>query len=310
MWALNRRASRSAARSATMEPEATKAGADQLRQDQPSEHPLMLLTALPPARDLDRFELKYWVPDQVIGQVLDYVKPHLVLDPYSVKLGVLSQHNTSLYLETPNLDSYWRHVDSSPDRFKLRVRVYGDPPSGKAFFETKRKIKSVIVKTRTAVSMQEMVGLIEGTYESLPPWLSAEDRRNLENFLYLRTALRAEPCVLVRAYRESHCSADPMEDIRVTVDREICFQPARGTDLVGDPKRWIPIDGEEQHEQRGVHAMVELKYPRIAPFWMQSLVARLEMWRVGYSKYIASVQHLLDRPYLDDLSRDAAGGSR
>ena len=36
--------------------------------------------------------------------------------------------NTSLYLETPDLAFFHAHAEHAPDRCKLRVRAYGDPP--------------------------------------------------------------------------------------------------------------------------------------------------------------------------------------
>jgi hypothetical protein len=264
-----------------------------------------------PTREVDRFELKYWVPTALCHEVLEFARPYLVLDPHNVKMGLERQFNTTLYLETADLHAYRTHVESSADRYKLRVRGYGEVPKGKAFFETKRKIKSITVKTRTAVDMADVAPLLDGTYEALPAYVTkAEERRNLENFLYLKTITDARPCLLVRAHRESYCTPDPREDVRLTFDREICFQAARGiASLHVDPKAWIPIDGELQHGERGAHTMIELKFPRLAPLWMGSLIERLDMWRVGYSKYIAAVQVLLDGSMIDAMAWDLAGES-
>jgi hypothetical protein len=260
-----------------------------------------------PTRELDRFELKYWVPTALTHEVLDYARPYLVLDPHNVAVGLDRQYNTTLYLETAGLDAYTAHVDQAADRYKLRVRAYGEVPVGQAFFETKRKIKSITVKTRAAVAMSDVTPLLEGTYDALPAGLPPDERRHLESFLYLKTMTDARPCVLVRAHRESYCTPDPREEVRLTFDRDICFQPARGAALHGDPRGWIPIDGQEQHGQHGAHTMIELKFPRLAPLWMGRLIERLDMWRVGYSKYIAAVQSLLDRSMLDAMAWDLAG---
>jgi VTC domain len=260
-----------------------------------------------PAREIDRYELKYWVPTALTSEVLDFARPYLVLDPFNVRLGLERQYNTTLYLETPRLDSYWTHIDAAADRYKLRVRAYGEVPEGLAFFETKRKMNAITVKTRTAVAMSDVAPLLDGTYDALPTRLQPDERRHLEHFLYRRTMTDARPCVLVRAHRESYCTPDPREDVRLTFDREICFQPARGASLFGDPRAWVPIDGEEQHGKHGAHTMIELKFPRLAPLWMGRLIDRLDMWRVGYSKYIAAVQSLLDKPMLDAVAWDLAG---
>jgi hypothetical protein len=40
---------------------------------------------------------------------------------------------------------------------------------------------------------------------------------------------------------------------------------------------------------------------------MGHLVSRLDMWRVGYSKYMAAIQSLLDQPMVDAIARDLSG---
>jgi hypothetical protein len=258
-------------------------------------------------REIDRYELKYWVPTALTQEVLEFARPYLVLDPHNARRGLERQHNTTLYLETARLDAYQTHVDSAADRYKLRVRAYGEVPEGLAFFETKRKLNAITVKTRAAVAMADVAPLLDGTFDDLPASLSDAERRHLGSFLYLKTVTDARPCVLVRAHREAYSAPDPREDVRLTFDRDICFQPARGATLHGDPRAWIPIDGHEQHGLYGAHTMIELKFPRLAPAWMGSLVDRLDLWRVGYSKYIAAVQSLLDRPLLDAMAWDLAG---
>lgn len=260
-----------------------------------------------PEREVDRFEFKYWVPAAMCGEVIEYALPYLVLDPFNAASGLSRQHNTTLYLETPGLDRYRTHIDSAADRYKLRVRAYGDVSDGPAFFETKRKINAITVKTRAAVPLTEVAPLLEGTYDALPPSLSPEERRHLEGFLYLKTVSDARPCVLVRAHRESYCAPDPREDVRLTLDRDVTFQRAHGPSLRGDPQGWIPIDGYDQHGRQGAHVMVELKFPRLAPAWMGHLVNRLDLWRVGYSKYVAAVRTLLDQPMIDAMAWDFAG---
>jgi hypothetical protein len=215
--------------------------------------------------------------------------------------------NTSLYLETRGLDSYRTHTDEAADRYKLRVRAYGNPPRGTTFFEVKRKINTRCVKTRTPVPLEHMKGLLEGTYRSLPANLSPADRRHLEMFLYAQEVTHARPFLLVRAARESYCAEDPLEDVRLTIDRHIGFQLAHGADFTCDPEAWTPLDGEAQHGSRGPHALVELKFPGIAPFWMKKLVERLELRRVSYSKYISAVRHVLEQNELDTSDWDASG---
>lgn len=256
-------------------------------------------------RDLDRFELKYWLPEPVAEEVTRYASPYLALDPFCAREPSKGQWNFSLYLDTPDFSCYRHHIDAAPDRFKLRVRAYGDPPVGICFFETKRKVKGVIVKTRTPMPLELAYPLLEGTYDELP-LLRAEERRNLEGFLYLQAVHQVVPSVLVRCHRQAYASVDLFEDVRMTFDREIAYQPARGHTFEYERNGWTPVNGELQHQQRGgEYVLLELKFPRIAPLWMREVVRKLEMWRVGYSKYCSAVQGMLGQPFTDALERDS-----
>lgn len=253
-------------------------------------------------RDPDRHELKYWVPEARLPELIRFLEQHLVHDPN----GVTGQINTSMYFDTPDLAFFRAHNESAPDRRKLRIRAYGDPPSGVAFFETKRKIKMVTVKTRASMPLSEVRSVLDGTYEALPE-VKPKERRHLESFLFMRTVTHAEPLVLVRANRIAFSSPDPADDIRVTFDMGITFQRARGPTFDCDPNGWIPIDGEAQHGRQGPHVLLELKFPRIAPGWMRPLTEWLGTPRISYSKYMSAVRLLLaeedtDRSLLDRCS--------
>jgi len=234
----------------------------------------------------ERFELKYWIPERLTPIVTRFGRSYLRVDPYHDANAM--QRNTSLYLDTRSLDFYDAHTESSPDRFKLRVRVYGERPSGFAFFELKRKVRSVIVKSRAGVPLASVAGLLTGDYASLPTAASAEERRHLEAFVYAMTIHRAEPAFLVACRREAYASPYEEDDVRLTVDRDIAYQRAKGPHFDARGRDWVylgapPGTGSERM------ALVELKFRGMAPVWMGDLVRRMQGERVGFSKYVASV---------------------
>lgn len=270
----------------------------------PSEPAALAAATFVAPRDPDRFELKYWVPEALTQAALEYGRPYLILDPEISKRGLQHQCSTSLYLETPDLASFRTHVDGAPDRFKLRVRAYGDPPTGMAFFEIKRKLDSRGVKTRAAVPLESVQRYLEGTYDRLPDSMKPSARRNLESFLYAQLSSQAQPFLLVRAFRESYCSADPREEVRMTFDRRICYQPARGATFDHDPDGWIPINGEEEHGQQGEHTLIEMKFAKLPPAWMKRVIQQLGLARVSFSKYCAAVRSHLDQKEQVDRAWD------
>lgn len=239
-------------------------------------------------RVFERFEFKYWVTDAVAHEVADFIRPYLVPDVYA---GRVVQRNTSLYLDNDALDFWHCHVDDAPDRFKLRVRMYGDPPEGPAFFEVKRKIKNVIVKRRVRVAHDDVKPLLDGTWTKLPS-LRADDLRTLESFLYLMAVHRASPKVAVACEREAYRAANAEEDTRLTIDRDIVYQPYGLADFDSvSKKEGLAIDTEREHTYAGHRVMLELKFRNAAPEWMRDLSSRLSLWRAGYSKYVSAVRH-------------------
>jgi hypothetical protein len=241
--------------------------------------------------DFERFELKYWVPESLARAVEEFARPYVIRDPVGGSGGV--QRNTSLYLDTPDHEFLDLHVEKAPDRFKLRVRRYGDPPSSPAFFEIKRKVKRVIAKRRALVPAEHVRALLDGSLAMLPRLPRASDRPHLEAFLYYMTVYRAAPTIYTSCVRTAYMTPDPEEDVRLTIDREIVCQSATGFDFAPDPKRWTPAVGPEWCSAHEGTAVLELKFRGTAPWWMAELTQALPLDRQGYSKYVAAVWHKL-----------------
>lgn len=262
------------------------------------------MTAAPVIRTtFERFELKYWVTSLVADRIVHFSRPYLEHDPFS-RSGKTTR-NVSLYLDSRGYHFHAVHTSGAPARIKIRVRTYGDPPQSPvrpgesggrvAFFETKRKIKSVTLKARATLPIEHVSAVLDGSIDlSL---CKPSDRPHLETFLFLSAVHRAEPKVLVASRREAFVSRVRGHDVRMTIDREIAYQPAHGRELVADPRRWIPLDGlRGRRPPYGVsRALVELKFLGAAPSWMVEMVARLDMRRESFSKYIAAIDHLRGR---------------
>jgi hypothetical protein len=246
----------------------------------------------------ERFELKYWVPESVARAVEEFAGPYVIRDPVGGSDGV--QRNTSLYLDTLDHEFLQQHVEKAPDRFKLRVRRYGDPPSSPAFFEIKRKVKRVIAKRRALVPPEHVRGLLDGSTLGLPRLPRPSDRPHLEAFLYCMMVYRAVPTIYTSCIRTAYMTPDHEEDVRLTIDREIVCQPAVGFDFAPDPKAWSPATGPEWSNPRDGTVILELKFRGTAPEWMAELTQAIPLNRDGYSKYVAAAWNKLDRDRPDE----------
>jgi hypothetical protein len=241
--------------------------------------------------EFERFELKYWIDERTATQVQRACAPHVSCDPFTRSKEL--QRNVSLYLDTPLLRFYEAHVGAAEDRFKLRVRSYGDPASPVSFLEVKRKRKTVTLKTRAGVATDDVSRALGGRADVR--LRAPSDRRNLDMFLFLAARFRVEPKVVTGCYREAFASRNRWEDARVTFDREVSYQPARGARLDLPRDRWIPL-GPTPHTYFGARmVMLELKFRGAPPWWMTELVTNLGLKRTAFSKYTSAIEHLRRR---------------
>jgi len=237
--------------------------------------------------------MKYWIPERLTPTITQFGHAYLRVDPFHDEHAM--ERNTSLYLDTANLDFYTSHVESAPDRAKLRIRVYGETPSansrpsGMAFFEFKRKVRSVIVKRRAGVPVDVVGAIVLGDYQSIPAKMRDADRRNLEAFLYYMTIYQARPAFYVTCVREAYASLHEETDVRMTVDRDVAYQVAPRPDFACNPREWVYLGAPPESGAERM-ALVELKFRGLAPSWMRELVDLLKMERVGFSKYVTSVR--------------------
>jgi hypothetical protein len=228
-----------------------------------------------------RTELKYCVPARIADRVLDIACGYLPPDPFA--LGP-RQRITSLYLDTPSLTFLRWHRERATDRFKLRIRWYGDDPAPTLYAEVKRKTGSVVRKRRAAFAADALPLVLKSSdVTGSAAWPGRTD--DLEAFVRHRSQCAAAPRVLITCVRES--LRDAREGTAVTVDRDLRYQPTRGGDLVGAEGAWRPMPLPTV--ANAATALVELKYALDPPPWMEALIAELAPWRISFSKYAAAM---------------------
>ena len=243
----------------------------------------------------ERYEYKYLVPECAAEAVRRFIRPYVELDEHSAGSPNLQYTINNLYLDTPNLDLFMASMTDQVDRYKLRIRWYGEGIAGPYFFEVKRKIRSVIVKDRAKLSPSDYGAMQRGEPIALPEGPSLD---NLTSFRNRMAQIGAAPALHVRYTREAYESVFG-EYARLTFDRAMCWQSASGWSLKSDPRAWSYVDGPQ--DTRGVRcaALIELKFTRDFPRWMSDLVAEFDLERVGYSKYFVATHQRLDLAHGD-----------
>lgn len=250
---------------------------------------------------IERYEFKYLIPERLVPAVRAAAKTTCRLDEHAKAGG--SYAIRSLYLDTDRYQLYWANEREQRDRFKARIRTYPGKPAP-IFFEVKRRVGDVIVKTRAAVPEPLWKqAFADPAKVSLPP----HAKKGLERFYMLAQTYHLRPRVLVEYDREAYVSVVD-NYARLTFDRRVVCQARDTLDFEANPGRWRAVDHPAKTRTPEAVCVLELKFERVTPRWMVDLVKRLELVRLSFSKYCYSVDALLLLP----ASRSArfAGGSR
>jgi len=235
---------------------------------------------------LRRYEFKYLVPSRRLPELRAAVAPYCTPDKHTGHEGTRHYTITSLYYDTPSWWTYRAKKNRHEDRFKLRVRTYGKEAEGPIFMEVKRKVGDTMIKYR------ERIGR-EGWADRGPDAVAARQVKSAweRPFHFWVARLGARPALLVRYQREAFASVIDLY-ARVTFDHTIVVQAAQGRDFVGDPRAWRNVDHPRAAQLLSSVVVLELKFTANIPSWMMQIVRRLELFRVGFSKYCTGVESL------------------
>jgi VTC domain len=229
-----------------------------------------------------RFELKYLVSEIMAERVRDFVRCYLSMDEFSVGKPNYSYPVHSLYLDSDNLEIYWRTINGDKNRFKLRLRYYSDHVDSPVFFEVKRRMKDVILKQRGGVKQSAVALLLAGHFPEQEHLVSNSPKGfvAVQKFCQLMTELHAKPMSHIFYQREAYVSDD--DEVRVTMDREVYSEPNL------EPRIKVKMT-------RPVHAfkgfvILELKFTNRFPNWFRELVRMANVMQCGAAKYVSGIQ--------------------
>ena len=229
-----------------------------------------------------RFEVKYLISEDVAGRVRDFVRCYLGIDEYSVGKPDFSYPVHSLYLDSDNLEIYWRTVNGDKNRFKLRLRYYSDHPDTPVFFEIKRRMKDIIMKQRGGVKQSAVPLLLNGHFPSADQMVSRDPKGmvSVQRFIQLMTELNAKPKSHIYYKREAYVSDN--DEVRVTMDRDVYSEPNLSPSIKVKMTNAV-------HSYKGF-VILELKFTNRFPNWFRELVRMANAMQTGAAKYLSGVQ--------------------
>jgi hypothetical protein len=231
-----------------------------------------------------RFELKYLIDEGMAGRVRDFVRCYLSMDEFSDGQPNHSYAVHSLYLDSDNLEIYWRTVNGDKNRYKLRLRYYSDHPDTPVFFEIKRRMKDIILKQRGGVKQSAVPLLLAGHFPA-PEHMISKSPGGLvavQRFCQLMAGVQAKPRSHIFYQREAYVSDD--DEVRVTMDRDVYSEPNL------EPRIKVKMT-RPAHAFKGF-VILELKFTNRFPNWFRELVRMANVMQCGVPKYVSGVERI------------------
>jgi SPX domain protein involved in polyphosphate accumulation len=244
---------------------------------------------------LDRYELKYIIPYEMVEPMTEFLMAYCSLDYHSTTAPNQFYQVNSLYFDTPNLTFATNRLYVRSPRFNMRSRAYADGTKPPYFLEIKVKDGNVVNKYRAKVGDDEWPHMFTDLNYRTNLQGDPKELKNKE--LFYRTAMKynSSPRIYTQYKRRAFVS-EVDEYVRVTMDIDMkCFLEDQYT-LKHDPKRLINYDSELVYAKvpnrpTGSNVILELKcYPHQVPLWLLDLIKRFQLNRTSFSKYLASLQ--------------------
>ena len=235
--------------------------------------------ALASLRAFNRFELKYLVARNQIGDVRADLAARLQTDPHSAD-GAYTVW--SRYYDTTGLEFYWEKIDGIRFRRKLRIRHYGLPSElhddSPVYVEIKQRVNRVTQKRRLRLAYRAARALCD---DHTLPSLSGHELSIGSEVLSLAAGLDLQPSAVVGYRRLAMIGGETDGGLRVTFDSHL---RGRTTDL--DLHAAVPTNPVLPRDM----AIVEVKVNERVPYWLTDKIARHNMQLIRISKYCTSVE--------------------
>jgi len=225
--------------------------------------------------------LKYHIAESKAVAVARFVSPFLQLDRYCKLQRSGDYPIVSLYVDSEDLQLCRESLRGHKNRFKLRIRSYTDDPDYPRFFEIKRRLNTIIIKSRARVMDYDVPALLAG--RSLPPQDYTADVKTIDQFQFYMNSIRARPAILVRYMRQAY-EGDSHNRVRVTFDRHLAYNVTRLPEVRLGGSGWR----QNPYTVNGV--VLEIKYTGHFPVWLSEMVRYFDLRQQSISKYASSIR--------------------
>ena len=244
------------------------------------------LAAIPVASEQEdrtlacRYEMKYVINEGQAAAIMRFVEMYLKLDPYSRLQPEGYYPVVSLYLDSPDLRLCRESLEGHKNRFKLRIRSYSDDPHAPVFVEIKRRMNTIIIKSRARMRREDMRRVVSGG--SVAPRGYRTDEDALRQFQLYMHSISAGPVVRIRYMRKAY-EGDADNRVRVTFDRELAYNIGAVNTVLLNGEGW------RRHNVGGM--ILEIKFTGRYPIWLSQMAGCFGLRARSMSKYATSIRN-------------------
>jgi len=228
-----------------------------------------------------RNELKYLISESKAQAIAQFIKPYIQLDRYCKLQKGDAYPIVSLYLDSDNLQLTRESMTGQKNRFKLRIRSYTDEPDYPLFFEIKRRMNRIIMKSRARVMQPDVPTVLAGTSQLPQNQIAGEE--TLKQFQLYMKSINAHPTILVRYMRQAY-EGMSANRVRVTLDRELCYQATREQEIKLSGNGW------QHHSYTLGNVILEIKFTARYPVWLSRMIKTFELRQRSISKFATSIE--------------------
>jgi SPX domain protein involved in polyphosphate accumulation len=228
-----------------------------------------------------RHEMKYHISESKAEAIIQFIKTYIQMDRYSKLQRNGAYPISSLYLDSNALQLCKESLLGHKNRFKLRIRGYTDEPEYPRYLEIKRRMNTIIIKSRARVMESDIPALLSGL--PLPPQRYTADTETINQFQLYMNSMMAKPVVLVRYMRRAY-EGTSHNRVRITFDYELAYSI---TDL---PHVRLNGRGWQRNPFTVGGVILEIKFTDHYPEWLSDMAKYFDLRQRSISKYASSIR--------------------
>jgi SPX domain protein involved in polyphosphate accumulation len=249
---------------------------------------------------LERYELKYHVPEELVKPLSAAVEVYCYMDYYSQISSDQFYTINSLYFDTPRFHFLENKMSDQYNRFCMRVRSYSDQPKAPYFFEVKNKVGEILRKKRAKVATEDWARLL--THGEFPEDMDEYSLGLAKTFYGLTVKYNASPKILTQYRRKAYISS--VDDYaRITFDKNLRYQYEWDYNVKPDDDLMVPYDNENLFSEPYHNVILEIKCTKKVPMWIIDLIRDFQLVRSSFSKYGSSFLESHDMEYMASVAQ-------